>query len=189
MTNPIRAIGIFLCVGAMALLSLLCVAAEAGSDAKEGRGDRKPRQAGLALTDQGLMQIGPKDRCPVCGMFPFKRPEHAAAMVLDDGRTFYFCANRCLLRAWREADRYLNVNADAIARMVVRDFFRGTPLEAQTALWVAGSDVIGPMGPALATLRTAEDVVRFQARHGGETVFQMKQIDDALWAVLFAPRQ
>jgi copper chaperone NosL len=189
MINPIRAIGIFWCVGAMMLSSGLCAAAGAGDDTNDGERGRKPRQAELTLTDQGLMRIGPKDRCPVCGMFPFKRPEHAAALVLDDGRTFYFCANRCLLRAWRETKRYLNVHADAIERMVVLDFFSGTSLDAQTAMWVAGSDVIGPMGPSLATLRTSEDVVRFQARHGGATVFQMKQIDDALWAVLFAPRQ
>ncbi len=189
MTNPIRAAaGIFLCLGVMMLSTVPCVAAGAASEAKSAGQARKPREALLPLTDRGAMQIAPKDRCPVCGMFPVKRPEHAAAMVLDDGRTFYFCANRCLLRTWRDADRYLNVDAAAIERMVVLDFFSGAPLDAHTAMWVAGSDVVGPMGAALATLRSPEDAVRFQARHGGTTVFQLNQIDDALWAVLFGPR-
>ena len=55
------------------------------------------------------MQIGSHDRCPVCGMFPAKRPKNAAAMALADGRVFYFCGNGCLLRTWRNSGKYLGV--------------------------------------------------------------------------------
>lgn len=171
---------------------MLCAAAwvlsvhttAAGADA-----GRTPHAARLPLADQGHMQISPKDRCPVCGMFPAKRPQFAAAMVLGDGRTFYFCANGCLLRAWRDAPRHLSVAADAIHQMVVLDFFSGEVLDAHEAWWVVGSEVIGPMGPALVALRTEQDAERFRERHGGKIVFRLSQVDDALWKMLFAHRK
>lgn len=161
----------------------------AGSDDKihapSGKG---PLPALESLDAAGRMQLSKEDRCPVCGMFPAKHPKSAAAMVLNDGRTFYFCGNGCLLRTWRHSQRHLNVPADAIQRMVVRDYFRGEPLEAKDAWWVAGSDVIGPMGPALVALRSEKEMARFKERHGGRTIFRLSHIDDALWEKLFPPK-
>lgn len=185
------------CVHSMAftLFGLLMLFAMAGptlsgDPAKEPSGQRLQPQAALQpLAADGQMQISDPDRCPVCGMFPVKRPQTAAAMMLADGRTFYFCGNGCLLRTWRNATTYLNVPPESIRRMVVRDYFSGSSLDAQEAWWVAGSDVIGPMGKALVALSTEEDVARFKERHGGARVFQLSQMDDALWAALFPPKK
>ena len=148
-----------------------------------------PHPALKSVDAEGRMQLSNEDRCPVCGMYPAKRPKNAAAMVMKDGRTFYFCGNGCLLRTWRYSDRHLNAPAQSIQRMVVQDYFSGAPLDAEKAWWVAGSDVIGPMGPALVALRTEQDVARFKKRHGGRTVFQLEQMDDALWADLFPKKK
>ena len=119
-------------------------------------------------------------------MFPVKYPKSAAAMQLKDGRTFYFCSNGCLLRTWRRTHLHLGVAKQAIARMTVRDYFSGAPLDAQRAWWVAGSDVIGPMGPAIVALSSEKDVSAFKARHGGRHVFQLSAMDDGLWKALFS---
>lgn len=148
----------------------------------------RPPAALQPLADDGQMRISDPDRCPMCGMFPAKRSQTAAAMVLADGRTFYFCGNGCLLRTWRNTATYLNILPENIQRMVVRDYFTGAPLDAQRAWWVAGSDVIGPMGKALVALSTEEDLARFKERHGGTRIFQLSQMDDALWAALFPPK-
>jgi nitrous oxide reductase accessory protein NosL len=148
----------------------------------------RPVAALVPLTADGRMQISDPDRCPLCGMFPAKRQKSAAAMALADGRTFYFCGNGCLLRAWHDPATHLNASSESIRRMVVRDFFSGGPLDAQQAWWVAGSDVVGPMGPALVALSSEADVTQFKARHGGTTVFQLTRMDDALWQKLFPPK-
>jgi nitrous oxide reductase accessory protein NosL len=149
----------------------------------------RPVAAGMPLTADGKMQIGDQDRCPLCGMFPRKYPKTAAAMALADGRTFYFCGNGCMLRAWRDPATHLNAAPERIQRMVVRDFFSGDPLDAHKTWWVAGSDVVGPMGPALVALATEADLTQFKARHGGPIVFQLAQMDDALWQKLFPPKK
>jgi nitrous oxide reductase accessory protein NosL len=113
-------------------------------------------------------------------MFPFRIPQCAAGLRLKGGRTYYFCSNRCLLSTWRYPHIHLGKEA-VIAQMVVRDYFSGQPLDGGTAWWIAGSDVIGPMGPALVTLQSSRDIETFQRRHGGAHLFKLDQIDATLW--------
>lgn len=172
--------------GALILGSLIGPAAAAPP---APTGPTRPVAALVPLAADGQMQLSDQDRCPLCGMFPAKRPKTAAAMGLADGRTFYFCGNGCLLRAWHDAVTHLNASRESIQRMVVKDFFSGHPLDAHKAWWVAGSDVVGPMGPALVALAGEAEVTQFKARHGGTIVFQLAQMDDALWQKLFPPKK
>lgn len=140
-----------------------------------------PLPAATALAADGRMQIGNADRCPVCAMFPARQPHAAAAMTLKTGQAFYFCSNGCLLRAWLRPTAYLGRERESIARLVVQDYFSGEPIDASTATWVAGSDVIGPMGPAIIALGDRSQLDAFKRRHGGRTVFSLDQVDDDLW--------
>ena len=133
------------------------------------------------LSADGQMTISESDRCPVCAMFPAKRPQTAAALTLKNGETFYFCGNGCLLRTWLRPTVYLGKPQAEIDRLVVRDYFSGKPVDGRAATWVAGSDVVGPMGPAIIALGDASQLDTFKSRHGGKTVFTLDQVDDALW--------
>lgn len=147
-----------------------------GVDAKGG-----PIPAREPLDAQGGLQLDASDRCPVCAMYPARRPESAAAMTLTSGETFYFCGNGCLLRTWLRSTVYLGRSRDQIDRIVVHDYFSGEPVDGRKATWVAGSDIIGPMGPAIVALGDADQLETFTKRHGGKTVFTFDQVDDALW--------
>jgi copper chaperone NosL len=156
---------------------------------RSGADAESPRAAQKGLTSQGDFQLGPHDRCPVCGMFPAKRPKNAAALELAGSRTFYFCGNGCLLRSIRDSRLHLGVSSDRIERVRVRDYFSGTTIDGRQALWVAGSNVIGPMGPALVTLQRESDLAVFKRRHGGKLTFRLDQVDDALWQQIFPARK
>jgi len=144
-------------------------------------GSGGPPPAVRSLPADGQMRLSPSDRCPVCAMFPARHPEAAAAMTLKNGETFYFCGNGCLLRAWLRPTVYLGKPRDAIDRLVVQDYFSGRPIDGRGATWIAGSDVVGPMGPAIVALGNADQVIVFKKRHGGKTIFSFEEIDDALW--------
>jgi nitrous oxide reductase accessory protein NosL len=145
--------------------------------------------AGLkALDDSGGLQLSPEDRCPVCAMPVRAHATHACAIQLHDRRTYYFCATGCMIRSWLHPEVYLAAAREELARCVVQDYFSGEATDALTALWVAGSDVIGPMGPALVPLRRAEDLPAFQARHGGKVTFRLTEMDDARWEALTGRR-
>jgi nitrous oxide reductase accessory protein NosL len=140
-----------------------------------------PTPAVKGLGHDGQMAISPVDRCPVCAMFPARYQQTAAAMVLKNGHVFYFCSNGCLIRAWLRPGRYLGKKRSDIHRLIVRDYFSGRPIEAASATWVAGSDVVGPMGPAVIALEDAGHLAAFKRRHGAKAVFTFDQINAELW--------
>ena len=140
-----------------------------------------PVPAVTPLTPDGQITIGASDRCPVCAMFPARRPKAAAALSLKSGETFYFCGNGCLLRTWLRPEAYLGKQQADIDRVVVRDYFSGKTVDGRTAIFVAGSDVKGPMGPAIIALEMENQLPVFKKRHGGKTVFTLDRVDDALW--------
>ena len=140
-----------------------------------------PKPASEPLPSDGHLAPSKTDRCPVCAMFPSRYPRAAAAMTLNDGTTYYFCSNGCLLRTWLRPGAYLGKEQAAIERLVVLDYFSGRPIDAHTATWVAGSDVVGPMGPAIIALGAAGHATSFKKRHGGKIVFTLDQLDDNLW--------
>lgn len=166
------------------ILMVLLLSWPAGALA-QGKG---PIAAKLTIAEDGSLHLSAADRCPVCGMYPAKRPKSAAGMVLGDGRCFYFCGNGCLLRTYHRPRQYLDVDVEDIHRMVVKDYFTGAPLDARDAWWVAGSDVVGPMGPALVALNSEQAVSSFQARHGGKLVFRLNQMDETLWQRILPPK-
>ncbi len=140
-----------------------------------------PRPAAKSISADGSLNIGLSDRCPVCAMFPYRYPKTAAAMTLKNGDAFYFCSNGCLLRTWLRPTVYLGRHRSAIDRLAARDYFSGAPVDGRTAIWVAGSDVIGPMGPAIIALGDKNQLEAFKKRHGGSAVFTIDQLNDTLW--------
>ena len=152
----------------------------AGSSA--GRG---PRPGLLALDEDHQMRISPEDRCPLCAMKVVKYPRFSCAIQLTDGCTFYFCSAGCLIRSWLHPEYFLGVPADTLRRAVVREYFSGEQLDAAALIWVAGSDVVGPMGPALVALRDEPRFLgAFRRRHGGTASFRLGELTDAGWQAL-----
>lgn len=145
--------------------------------------------ARVPLDGDGTMHISPEDRCPVCAMRPARYPKSACAIQLADGRTFYFCETGCMLRSWLHPDIHLGAAVSALKRIVVREYFSGDYLDGNAAFWVAGSDVIGPMGPMIVPLDGEDHLAVFKRRHGGRTVFRLGDMNETLWREIIGRRQ
>ena len=115
---------------------------------------------------------GPRDRCPVCGMFVAGYPNWLAAVELEDGVTLFFDGPKDMFRLLHDPDRYLSdeVNDDDIVAIRVTDYYTTRPIDGRTAFFVVGSDVTGPMGAELVPFATRKDADTFRADHGGDTV-------------------
>ena len=149
-----------------------------------GRGNARaagPLPAASPLGPDNQINIGPDDRCPACGMRPIKHPKFSCAIQLADHRTFYFCSPGCLLRAWVRPQVMMSVAARHVKCAVVREYFSGRPVDAHTVTWVVGSDVVGPMGPAIVPLAGDRHLAAFIRRHGGRHTFQLSRLSLALW--------
>jgi nitrous oxide reductase accessory protein NosL len=142
-------------------------------------------QPGLKpLNESGAMQISSQDRCPVCAMQVSKHKKFACAVQLINDKTFYFCGTGCMIRSWMHPEIFLGVTKQNLKRSVVQDYFTGEQVPGRSVYWVAGSDVIGPMGPALVPLENEQHLDAFKKRHGAKAVFRLSEITDEKWQQL-----
>jgi len=142
-------------------------------------------QPGLQPLDEiGAMQISNQDRCPVCAMKVSKHKKFTSAIQLMNGRTFYFCGTGCMIRSWIHPEIFLGAAKEKLKRSVVQDYFTGEQVPGGSVYWVAGSDVIGPMGPALVPLKNEQHLDAFKKRHGAKSVFRLSEMTDEKWQQL-----
>ncbi len=140
------------------------------------------------LDEAGRMRPSAEDRCPVCAMDVVSERPFLSAIERRDGHSHYFCGTGCMIKSWLHPDVYLGVPRTKLGRAVVREYFGGEHIDASTAIFVAGSDVVGPMGPALVPLKNASDVETFRRRHGGQTTFRLDEMNDARWLAITGKR-
>lgn len=136
------------------------------------------------LDEGGAMQISKQDRCPMCAMQVSKYKKFACAVQLVNGNTFYFCSAGCMVHSWIHPEIFLGVTKAKLKRTVVQDYFTGEQVPGGAVFWVAGSDVIGPMGPALVPLKSEPHLDAFKTRHGAKTVFRLSELTDGNWKQL-----
>jgi copper chaperone NosL len=168
----------------LGLIMLLLLAAAAGPAPAAG-----PVPGRRSLGPEGDMPISAEDRCPVCAMLPIRYPRFAAAIALQDGRTYYFCSPGCMLNAWLHPDIFLGSPAANLARPVVREYLSGEVMDARDVFWVSGSDVVGPMGPALVPLKDTAHLEAFRRRHGARKVFRLDELTHDNWQMLTGKRK
>jgi copper chaperone NosL len=159
------------CIGTL-LFGPALWSARAGSGATPGL---KP------LDENGRMQISDQDRCPVCAMKVDAHKKFTSAIQLATGETFYFCGTGCMIRSWLHPEIFLNADQSQLKKSVVQDYFTGKQVDGLAVYWVAGSDVIGPMGPALVPILDEGQLEIFKKRHGGKAVFRLGEMTDEKW--------
>jgi len=162
----------------VALIFWLVVATANTIGASDGQG---PAAGIKPLDENGRMQISPEDRCPVCGMKVMRYPKFAAAIQLHDSATYYFCSTGCMVRSWMHPEIYLGTTAAQRKLPVVKEYFTGRQVDGRRVIFVFGSDVIGPMGPALVPVMDENYLKVFKKRHGAKSQFLLNDMNDAKW--------
>lgn len=122
-------------------------------------------------------QPGPSDRCPMCGMFVAPHPTWVAAVVFADGSASFFDGPKDMFR-------YLHAlrssaaggNREAVVEVWVTDYYTTRPVDARTAHFVLGTDVLGPMGRELVPVAGAAAADTLLRDHGGDRVLTFEQV-------------
>ncbi len=119
---------------------------------------RLARSGLLALATIVLaMACGRAGRCGTCGM----KVDPASAWVsylTVNGQEVAFDTPRCALAAWRGSGK--------ISGARFREYYSQELISADRIRFVAGSDVIGPMGPELVPVGL-DNAARFARDHNG----------------------
>lgn len=120
---------------------------------------------------------GAKDLCPVCGMLVSKYPNWTARVSFRDNSAHFFDGAKDMFKYLHELDKYATGHRkEDIASLVVTEFYGLTRIDARSAFYVIGSDVLGPMGHELIPLETRADAEEFLKDHKGKLIYTFEQI-------------
>jgi nitrous oxide reductase accessory protein NosL len=116
-------------------------------------------------------QPGPKDRCPVCGMFVAPYHDWVAAIEFRDGTRFYFDGPKDLFVCFFDLSTYRKgASLTDIAGVYVTEYYSAELVDAREVFFVTDSDVLGPMGLELVPVRGRDAAETFRRDHGGQRI-------------------
>lgn len=138
-----------------------------------------------AAPDAARVAPGPKDKCPVCGMFVARYPDWLAGLTFADGARLVFDGPKDLLKFWHDPARYLpSRRREDVVALFVTDYYGLAQVDARAAYFVIGSDVLGPMGRELVPFAQREEAEEFLRDHHGERILRFDEVTAAVVASL-----
>ena len=152
----------------------------------EVKGGHGTHAAGHTHGDESAEpMLDKQDKCPVCGMFVYKYPKWAAFIYYEkNGKLAHlaFDGVKDMMKFYFDPAKwgYDASIKDHIKKIVVRDYYTLKPMRAQSAWYVVGSDVYGPMGNELIPFASKEAAENFLKDHHGKRVLRFDEITAAM---------
>ncbi|MET0090398.1 MAG: nitrous oxide reductase accessory protein NosL [Candidatus Thiodiazotropha sp.] len=124
-----------------------------------------------------LPSPGPRDTCPVCGMFVAKYPEWVATAQYKDGHVHHFDGAKDLFKYLLDLGKWApDHQLSEIETIGVTEYYGLQRIDARQAWYVIGSDVLGPMGHELIPLETQADAEEFLKDHQGVAILRYADV-------------
>ena len=122
-----------------------------------------------------------KDRCPVCGMFVHPYQKWITQIQFKDGSHHSFDGMKCMCRLYFDPEKYDASHKKQDAKLIlVRDYYTLKFIRHDTAFYVAGSNVFGPMGHELIPFDSKENAITFMSDHNGLKMLRFSEINSRL---------
>jgi nitrous oxide reductase accessory protein NosL len=118
---------------------------------------------------------GPRDRCPVCGMFVAKYPEWIATIVLKDGLQLFFDGAKDMFRYYFSLPEG-KVTRDDIHSIYVTEYYSARYAPVEEVLFILGTDVYGPMGAELIPVRGRQHAETFMKDYSGNRIVTFAEV-------------
>lgn len=133
--------------------------------------------AGAQEALSGIPKPGARDLCPVCGMLVSKYPNWTATVLYKDGHAHHFDGAKDLFKYLHELPKYApGHRVEDMKQIAVTDFYNLQKTDARKALYVIGSDVLGPMGHELVPLASEADAADFMKDHKGKRILRFDEV-------------
>lgn len=125
-------------------------------------------------------KVGPKDRCPVCGMYVARYLDFAAQVKFDDGQVFHFDGAKDMFTFYLDLPRYApGRHISDVTYIFVTNYYELNLIDGQKAVYVAGSDVYGPMGHELIPFAHRPEAEDFLKDHEGKHLLRFQDVTPA----------
>jgi nitrous oxide reductase accessory protein NosL len=125
-----------------------------------------------------MRQIPKDQKCPVCGMYPYKYPVWVCT-IQSAKKRYYFDGVKDMMKYYLIREKY-RYDRSKIRTIEVQDFYSLTLIDGRKAWYVTGSDIRGPMGPELIPFAALKDAETFLHDHHGRSVVRFDEITRAM---------
>ena len=120
-------------------------------------------------------------KCPVCGMLTYMFADWNARIEFKDGSTAVFDGAKCMFKYILDMKKYAKSKRKKdIARILVKDFYTKSPIDARNAHYVIWSDIYGPMGHEPIPFVTKAAAQKFLREHKGRKIISFTDVDSRL---------
>lgn len=124
-----------------------------------------------------LPSPGPRDTCPVCGMFVAKYPNWIATVRYLDGHAHHFDGAKDMFKYLLDLPKWApGHELSQIEAIGVTEYYSVQRIDAREAFYVIGSDVLGPMGHELIPLESEADASEFLQDHAGSRILRFDEV-------------
>jgi len=135
----------------------------------------------ISYGDEPTVTIKKTDRCPVCGMFVYKYPKWVAEITFTDGAYYFYDGAKDMFKHIFDTAKYTpGKTAQTIKAMYVTDYYDVELIDAKSAFYVIGSDVLGPMGHELLPFKDQESAQEFLEDHQGKSILRFQDVTPAI---------
>ncbi len=118
---------------------------------------------------------GPRERCPVCGMFVAQYPEWIATIVLQDGQQVFFDGAKDMFRYYFSLPQG-KVTREDIHSIYVTEYYSARYALIEDVFFVLGTDVYGPMGAELIPVRGSRNAETFKRDYSGTEIVVFDEV-------------
>ena len=119
------------------------------------------------------LQPSTEDRCAVCGMMVSPYPNWISVVTLKDNTHKFFDGPKDMFLFIFDLQKYQpGATVADITEVQVSEYYTLNRYDARELFFVAGSDILGPMGPEFVPVAGAQALKTFIKDHGHEKVMR-----------------
>jgi len=124
------------------------------------------------LQAKPVTDINPDEKCRVCGMFVEKYQPWIAQIQYSDDDVAMFDGVKDMMAFYFEPEKYGGKLGQKAIAIYVKDYYT----QKKEAVYVTGSDIMGPMGHELIPFDSTSAAENFMKDHKGKKIFQFSEI-------------
>ncbi len=132
-----------------------------------------------AVVAEPLKRVEPNEKCPVCGMFVAKYDQWLTQIINANEKPLVFDGVKDMMAYYFNAELYGGASDLTQAEIWVRNYYTLDYIDGRSALYVVGSDVLGPMGDELIPFSTLKEAENFKKDHQGTDILGFDEITAA----------
>ncbi len=117
----------------------------------------------------------------------YKYPQWVSKIELSNGKDLYFSSPKSMFEFYFRPGKWFDIGVKSesdFKTIIVIDFKTLKPINAKSAFYIYGSNIISPAGDDLVPFDSYADAQEFSKKHHGRRILSFKEVSNGLIRLL-----